>query len=26
LALGVAYLFWSVKRQNRRKLDQNGSG
>ena len=22
LALGVAYLFWSVKRQNRRKLDQ----
>jgi len=26
LALGVAYLFWSVKRQNRRKLDQSGSG
>ena len=26
LALGVTYLFWSVKRQNSRKLDQGGLG
>ena len=26
LALCVSDLFWSVKRQNRRKLDQSGSG